>query len=292
MTPSCATLAASCLQVVVIRGDGSPWWEETSNRTFDVPEAGDGLAVTCHMGGDGATDVAAGGGSAAAAPAKPSRDDEFHSAIDMSVDMEDARKLNPAFNVQVLYWPLGFRPTLLTPWQRLAPCMSSSAAEPAFLHHPRFTIPFAPSPFPRPLLRPAQMPRLSATTLSNCNFIYLSLSIAIYRYVMQASYDGAEGNEVQGDDEPAVESEQAELVEAQVCREFLQDSVAFQAQTRRTSTLQAFLSHRLPGNRLHRSRGDCAVHARMQSSCDKRLILWNFFFSEKFVPTDSPVVLD
>lgn len=104
-TLSRATLSASCLQVVVIRGDGSPWWEETANRTFDVPEAGDGLAVTCHMGGDGATDVAAGGGSPAAALAKPSRDDGFHSAIDMSVDMDDARKLNPAFNVQVPCWP-------------------------------------------------------------------------------------------------------------------------------------------------------------------------------------------
>lgn len=46
------------------------------------------------------------------------------------------------------------------------------------------------------------------------------------RYLMQASYDGAEGCEVQGNDEPAVESEQAELVEEQVCSGVLQGFVA------------------------------------------------------------------
>jgi hypothetical protein len=130
-------------KVVVIRGDGSAWWEETENRTLEVPEAGDGLAVTCHMGGAGATEVEAAGGGTARAPAAgnpdpaaespaetATSDDEPASAIDMSVDMDAAHELNPAFN-------------------------------------------------------------------------------------MQASYDGAEGSEVQGD-EPAVESEAAELVEEQI----------------------------------------------------------------------------
>ena len=44
------------LQVVVARGDGSFWWEETANRTIEVPEGG-GLSVTCRMGDAGATEV-------------------------------------------------------------------------------------------------------------------------------------------------------------------------------------------------------------------------------------------
>lgn len=101
-------LPVTAVQVVVAKGDGSFYWEELAvgvNRALDV--AGEPLAVTCHMGGD--TDVSAGGsGASAAAPApaassaaEPVASSDPPSAIDMSVDMDAAQELNPAFNMQV-----------------------------------------------------------------------------------------------------------------------------------------------------------------------------------------------
>jgi len=112
-------------KVVVIRGDGSADWESTENRGVDVPE-GKGLVVTCHMGSgethyhpapesgdateepEGAVDMplavedtpavdtsgAAGASQTVDMPA---------SAIDMTVDMADAGKLNPGFAAQASY---------------------------------------------------------------------------------------------------------------------------------------------------------------------------------------------
>lgn len=81
-------------QVVVAKGDGSYHWEELAgdaNRTVDV--GGGALSVTCHMGGGTEVSSSVGSGSS----------DERPSAIDMSVDMDAAQELNPAFGMQVLF---------------------------------------------------------------------------------------------------------------------------------------------------------------------------------------------
>lgn len=108
------------MQVVVAKGDGSFYWEEladNANRTLDV--AGDALTVTCHMGGD--TDVLAAGDAAptAATPApagpaaeQPTASADPPSVIDMSVDMDAAQELNPAFCVQVLILLLAICPDI------------------------------------------------------------------------------------------------------------------------------------------------------------------------------------
>lgn len=90
-------------QVVVAKGDGSFYWEELAgdaNRTVDV--SGKPLSVTCHMGGDTEVSGSGGGGSGTtAAQQSASQPGDRPSAIDMSVDMDAARELNPSFSVQV-----------------------------------------------------------------------------------------------------------------------------------------------------------------------------------------------
>jgi hypothetical protein len=88
---SCAC-TPHALQVVVAKGDGSYHWEELAgdaNRTVDVGAGA--LSVTCHMGGGTEVSSSVGSGSG----------DERPSAIDMSVDMDAAQELNPAFGTQV-----------------------------------------------------------------------------------------------------------------------------------------------------------------------------------------------
>lgn len=105
---TCCLQSTGCTldtQVVVAKSDGSFYWEELAegaNRSVDL--SGDSLTVTCHMGGS--TDVSSGGssggaGAAEAAGSPSSGKAEPASAIDMSVDMDAAKELNPAFNVQV-----------------------------------------------------------------------------------------------------------------------------------------------------------------------------------------------
>ena len=91
-------------QVVVAKGDGSYHWEELAgdaNRTVDV--GGGALSVTCHMGGGTEVSSSVGSGSSdAPQPAAQPGGDQRPSAIDMSVDMDAAQELNPAFGTQVL----------------------------------------------------------------------------------------------------------------------------------------------------------------------------------------------
>ena len=84
--------------MVVAKGDGSFHWEEAANRMVDV--ASSQLSVMCRMSGE--TEVSSDGSSSASGNERPS-------AIDMSVNMDAAKELNPAFGVQVpaiclLYW--------------------------------------------------------------------------------------------------------------------------------------------------------------------------------------------
>lgn len=70
-------------KVVIIRGDGSAWWEEGPNRSAKIPEDGQ-LTITCRLGDSASTEVTAGGSRAEAASAA-AEDEGAHSAANTPV---------------------------------------------------------------------------------------------------------------------------------------------------------------------------------------------------------------